>query len=80
MERRAFLRLIGVTLGASAAAQPALALTMAAPTQAPKPTLELTPGVATSDDIAGANIEDAYYGHWRRVTRRHYRRVYRRRY
>ncbi len=36
------------------------------------------PGVATTEDMDTARVEDVWYGHWRRVNRRHYRRVSRR--
>jgi len=35
-------------------------------------------GVAKREGIDRAEVQEAYYGHWRRVTRRHYRRVSRR--
>src|ERR1700731_1274884 len=34
--------------------------------------------VAKSEDMDPAQVEKAYYGHWRRVNRRHWRRVRRR--
>ena len=78
MERRAFLKLLCIGAGVVAAVAPAEALTsfvsLAAPDQdliAPKP------GVTTSEST---HVEKAYYGHWRRVGRRHVRRAYRRRY
>jgi hypothetical protein len=52
------------------------------PLAAPDHDLDLAPqpGVATSEDMERVQVEKAYYGHWRRVGRRHVRRAYRRRY
>ena len=79
MERRAFLKLLCMGVGVAAAAAPAEALTSLAPLAAPDHHLDLAPqpGVATSEDMERAKVEKAYYGHWRRVHRRHHR-VYRR--
>jgi len=81
MERRAFLQLLGVGMGMVLATKPTKAITLVAPplTQtdsASGPTPE--PSVAKSGDMERAQVEKAYYGHWRRVNRRHYRRVSRR--
>ena len=79
MERRAFLKLLCMGVGVAAAAAPAEALTSFAPLAAPDHHLDSAPqpGVATSEDMERAKVEKAYYGHWRRVHRRHHR-VYRR--
>ena len=80
MERRAFLKLLCIGAGVAAIAAPAKALISFVPLAAPGHDLGLAPqpGVATSEDMAHMQVEKAYYGHWRRVNRRHYRRVYRR--
>ena len=39
------------------------------------PDLAPQPGVATSKDMERAQVEKAWYGHWRRANRRHWRRV-----
>jgi hypothetical protein len=85
MERRAFLKLLFIGLGAAAAAVPAVAFTSLAPLAEPDCNLDLTPkpAVATSEDENGAQVQKAYYyhpyyRHRRRVYRRHARRVYRR--
>lgn len=80
MERRAFLKLLCIGAGVAAAAAPAMALGSFAPLAAPSRDLGLAPqpGVATSEDMEQAQVEKAYYGHWRRVNRRVNRRVYRR--
>ena len=82
MERRAFLKLLCIGTGLAAAAAPAEALTSFVPLAAPDQDLDLAPkrGVATSDDMERTHVEKAFYGHWRRVGRRHVRRAYRRRY
>ena len=71
MERRAFLQLVGIGIGMVSATGPTKALPLVAMPE---------PSVVTAEDMDRARVEDVYYGHWRRVTRRHYRRVYRRRY
>jgi hypothetical protein len=80
MERRGFLRLLCVGMGMVSAATATKALTLAEPLTAPDsnrgPTPE--PAVPTPEDMDHAQVEKTYYGHWRRVGRRHYRRVYRR--
>ena len=80
MERRAFLQMLCVGVGVASVATPVRALTLAAPHEpnnaGPAPAPE--PAVATSEDMERAQVEKAYYGHWRRVNRRHYRRVSRR--
>ena len=86
MERRAFLRFLGIGIGLASAATQAQALSLVARPAAngsdavPAP----EPSVATSEDMERVQVEKAYYGHWRRVHRRvyrrHYRRVYRRRF
>ena len=80
MERRAFLKLLCIGAGVVAAAAPAEALNSFVPLAAPDhgPDLAPQPGVATSKDMERAQVEKAWYGHWRRVNRRHYRRVRRR--
>ena len=80
MERRAFLKLLCIGAGVAAAVAPAKAFTSFAPLAAPDHDLGLAPqpGVATSEDMEHAQVEKAYYGHWRRVNRRVNRRVYRR--
>ena len=77
MERRAFLKLLCIGAGVVAVAAPAEALTSFAPLAAPArdPELAPQPGVATSKDMESAQVEKAWYGHWRRVNRRHWRRV-----
>ena len=80
MERRAFLQMLCIGMGAMSVAMPAKALTLV--DQPPRWGSELgqapEPSVATPEDIDGAKIEKVRYGHWRRVNRRHYRRVSRR--
>jgi hypothetical protein len=81
MERRAFLQLLCVGMGMVLATKPTKAITLVAPplTQTDSgsgPTPE--PSIAKSEDMDRAQVEKAYYGHWRRVNRRHYRRVSRR--
>lgn len=80
MERRAFLKLLCIGAGVAAAAAPAMALGSFAPLAGPGRDLGLAPqpGGATSEDMEHAQVEKAYYGHWRRVNRRVNRRVYRR--
>jgi hypothetical protein len=78
MERRAFLRLLCVGMGMVSAATATKALTLVEPLNAPEPGIAPEPSVATSEDMERAQVEKAYYGHWRRVNRRHYRRVSRR--
>jgi hypothetical protein len=82
MERRAFLKLLCIGTGLAAAAAPVEALTSFVPLAAPDQDLNSAPkrGVATSEDMERTHVEKAYYGHWRRVGRRHVRRAYRRRY
>jgi hypothetical protein len=84
MERRAFLKLLFIGVGAAAAA-PANAFTSLAPLAEPDCNLDLTPRatVPISEDMDGVHVQKAYYyhpyyGHRRRVYRRHARRVYRR--
>ncbi len=84
MERRAFLQMLCVGLGAVSTATPTKALTMATAIH-PAPEAPATgQAVAKPEDIDRARVEKAYYGHWRRVhrrqTRRVTRRVYRRHY
>ena len=86
MERRAFLKLLFIGLGAVAAAVPAGAFTSLAPLAEPDRNLNLAPrpDVATSEDMDGVQVQKAYfyrpyYRHRRRVYRRRWRRVYRRR-
>jgi hypothetical protein len=81
MERRGFLQLLCVGMGMVLATKPTKAITLVAPplTQTDSgfgPTPETS--VAKSEDMDPAQVEKAYYGHWRRVNRRHYRRVSRR--
>jgi hypothetical protein len=81
MERRQFLQLLCVGMGMVLATKPTKAITLVAPplTQTDSgsgPTPETS--VAKSEDMDPAQVEKAYYGHWRRVNRRHYRRVSRR--
>jgi hypothetical protein len=87
MERRAFLQLLCFGMGMVSAATATKALTLAEPLTAPDsnrgPTPEPAvptpePAVPTPEDMGHAQVEKTYYGHWRRVGRRHYRRVYRR--
>jgi hypothetical protein len=81
MERRAFLKLLCIGAGVVAAVAPAEALTSFVPLAAPDQDLIAPkPGVTTSEDMERTHVEKAYYGHWRRVGRRHVRRAYRRRY
>ena len=87
MERRAFLKLLFIGVGAVAAAVPAHAFTSLAPLAEPDRNLDLAPrpNVATSEDRDGVQVQKAYYyrpyyRHRRRVYRRHARRVYRRHY
>jgi hypothetical protein len=79
------LKLFCIGAGAVVAAAPAEAFTSFVPLAAPNLDLDLAPqpGVATSKDTERAQVEKAWYGHWRRVNRCHWRRVnrrYRRRY
>jgi hypothetical protein len=80
MERRACLKLLCIGAGVVAAAAPAEAFTSFVPLAAPDHDLDLAPqpGVATSKDMERAQVDKAWYGHWRRVNRRHWRRVHRR--
>jgi len=80
MERRAFLKLLCIGAGVVAAGAPAEALTSFMPPAEPShdPDLAPQPGVANSKDMERAQVEKAWYGHWRRVNRRHWRRVNRR--
>jgi hypothetical protein len=80
MERRLFLKMLIIGVGAAAAA-PAEALTTLMP-RAPGHDPDVAPerAVASSEDLDRAQVEKAYYGHWRRVRRRVYRRGYRRAY
>ena len=77
MERRAFLQLLCVGVGTVAAMTPTKALTLVAPLDAthssPRPAPE--PSVAKSEDMDRVQVENAYYGHARRVNRRVSRRV-----
>ncbi len=76
MERRELLKLLGLGVGLGAIAAPAEALPLFVPTSDSR--------VSDPEGMAEAQVEKAYYGHWRRVGRRHVRRVsrrvYRRRY
>jgi hypothetical protein len=80
MERRAFLQLLCFGMGMVSAATATKALTLVEPLTAPDTHRGPAPeaAVATPEDMAHAQVEKAYYGHWRRVGRRHYRRVSRR--
>jgi hypothetical protein len=82
MERRAFLQLLCFGMGMVSAATATKALTLVEPLTAPDPHQGSAPepGFATPEDMDHAQVEKAYYGHWRRVGRRHYRRAYRRHY
>jgi len=82
MERRAFLQLLCFGMGMVSAATATKALTLVEPLTAPDPNRGSAPepGFATPEAMDHAQVEKAYYGHWRRVGRRHYRRAYRRRY
>ena len=82
MERRAFLQMLCIGIGAGAAIVPANAFTAFAPLAEPRDDPRLVPeaAVATPKDLEQSHIENAWYGHWRRVGRRHYRRVGRRHY
>jgi hypothetical protein len=71
MERRAFLQLLCIGTGTVAATTPLKALTVAVPLPATRPAPEPS---AKSEDMDGAQVEKAYYGHARRVTRRVARR------
>ena len=77
MERRAFLQLLAVGMATISAAAPSNALNLVAPLAASGPG-PAKPSAGIPENVEGAQIEKAYYGHWRRVTRRHYRRVSRR--
>ena len=68
MERRAFLKLLCIGAGVVAAGAPAEALTSFVPLAAPSddPDLAPQPGVVTSKDTERAQVEKAWYGHWRR--------------
>ncbi len=78
MQRRAFLQLLGVGIGIASAAKPIKALTLATAIH-PAPEAPATgQAVAKPEDLDRARVEKAYYGHWRRVHRRHTRRVTRR--
>ena len=80
MERRAFLKLLCIGAGVVAAGVPAEALTslMRLSEPAHDPDFAPQPGVATSKDMERVQVEKAWYGHWHRVNRRHWRRVNRR--
>ena len=85
MERREFLKLLFIGVGAAAAAAPSEAFESLAPLAEPdrNPDLAPRPALATSEDVDGAQVQKAYYyhpyyRHRRRVYRRHARRVYRR--
>jgi hypothetical protein len=70
MERRQFLQLLCVGMGMVLATKPTKAITLVAPplTQTDSgsgPTPETS--VAKSEDMDPAQVEKAYYGHWRRV-------------
>ena len=69
MERRAFLKLLCIGAGVVAAGAPAEALTSFMPLAEPShdPDLAPQPGVANSKDMERAQVEKAWYGHWRRV-------------
>ncbi len=79
MERRAFLQLLCLGIGAMSAATPIEAFPLI-----PLPAGESHGGVAPEpsigipEDVGSARFEKIYYGHYRRVHRRHYRRVSRR--
>jgi hypothetical protein len=80
MERRAFLQLLCVGLGAASLATPAKALTLIDQLagRGSESGQAQAPSVATPEDVDRAQVEKVWYGHWRRVNRRHYRRVSRR--
>jgi hypothetical protein len=84
MERREFLKLLFIGVGAAAAAAPADAFASLAPLAEPdrNPDLAPRPALATSEDVDDAQVQKAYYRpyyrHRRRVYRRYGRRVYRR--
>ena len=80
MERRAFLQMLCIGMGAGAAVVPANAFTAFTPLVEPREDRPFVPeaAVATPKDLEQSHIEKAWYGHWRRVGRRHYRRVSRR--
>jgi hypothetical protein len=71
MERRAVLQLLCIGMGTVAATTPTKALTLVAP-------LAPEPSVGKSEDIDRAQVEEAAYGHYRRVARRTTRRTVRR--
>jgi hypothetical protein len=76
MQRRAFLQMLCVGIGA-VTAMPAHAFIPPASSGHDRRS-EVESAVATQDDVERVQVEDAQYGRWRRVGRRHYRRVGRR--
>lgn len=82
MERRLFLQMLCVGIGAMSVTKSAKALGTVTPLAGGERHLTETPapGVATPKDLDNVKVENAYYGHWRRVNRRVRRRTYRRHY
>lgn len=79
MERRSLLQMLCVGIGAVTCMPAHATPTFFAPVSSGKdPRSASQPAVATEKDVENAQVEDAQYGHWRRVNRRHYRRVSRR--
>jgi hypothetical protein len=80
MERRAFLQLLCVGIGAASVNSSAKALNFVfqLPPRGSISDHAAERSVAAPEDIDDAKIEKVWYGHWRRVNRRHYRRVSRR--
>ncbi len=79
MERRAFLQLLCLGIGAMSAATPTEAFPLTRlPAGESNGGVAPEPSVATPEDMGNAQVEKIYYGHYRRVHRRHYRRVSRR--
>lgn len=79
MERRFFLQMLCVGIGA-VTSMPAHASAAFVPPVSSGGDRQSAPesAVATERDVENVQVEDAQYGHWRRVNRRHYRRVSRR--
>jgi hypothetical protein len=76
MERRAFIEMLCIGMGAVVTFSSAKAMNAAVALEKSGGDRPAEPAVATEDDLQNVKLEDAYYGHWRRVNRRVYRRHY----